>query len=129
MSFSLASLKLSDIIFLALNGQIEDARARLKDLSKLLTEESEDPSQPPHHKYTLRGVVTEQQYTYVLHPLSDEFDDYTPDARARGAQWWKIQFSSSISDPVNITVSIFSSCFEDHYTYIELYINSCRLNE
>ncbi|KAI9864990.1 MAG: hypothetical protein M1824_004088 [Vezdaea acicularis] len=109
----------------SLNGQIEDARARLKDLSKLLTEESEDPSQPPHHKYTLRGVVTEQQYTYVLHPLSDEFDDYTPDARARGAQWWKIQFSSSISDPVNITkvpeVHVLKAAKEEHREVMLVY--------
>ncbi|KGM91596.1 uncharacterized protein PADG_12276 [Paracoccidioides brasiliensis Pb18] len=74
-----------------------EALAALRRYSKELTTPSDDPTKPPHNKYTLRGVCTLPHVTYVLRrckKLVDDTDESTstnptPDAW----QWWRISFS------------------------------------
>ena len=64
----------------------------LRGYSKILTEPSASPDEPPHHKYTLRGVCTQPHITYVLRPRENaqESDARTDDEW----QWWRISFST-----------------------------------
>lgn len=64
----------------------------LRGYSKILTEPSESPTDPPHHKYTLRGVCTQPHVTYVLRPRENAQES---DAREDEEwQWWRISFST-----------------------------------
>lgn len=69
----------------------------MRTYSKALTEPSEDPSEPPRHKYTLRGVCTEPHVTYVLkkNNASASGDTMEVDRETNsGYQWWRISFST-----------------------------------
>lgn len=75
----------------------QSAVETMRTYSKALTEPSENPSEPPLHRYTLRGVCTEPHITYVLKrndasSTGDlmELDDETKS----GYQWWCISFST-----------------------------------
>ena len=63
----------------------------LRGYSKILTEPSASPDEPPYHKYTLRGVCTEPHVTYVLRPQEDTSGD---SSHADEWQWWRISFST-----------------------------------
>ena len=64
----------------------------LRNYSKILTEPSESPTEPPYHKYTLRGVCTEPHITYVLRPREGATSS---ESRADDEwQWWRISFST-----------------------------------
>ncbi|KAI9721532.1 MAG: hypothetical protein M1812_002294 [Candelaria pacifica] len=88
-----------------LDHQKEIVRAELRKLSAMLTEPSSDPEKPPHHLYTLRGVSTEPHITYVLRPLEATTADRTPDAVARGWQWWKLSYFTTETKPMSKTAS------------------------
>lgn len=69
----------------------------MRTYSKALTEPPEDPSEPPRHKYTLRGVCTEPHVTYVLkkNNVSTSGDTMETDSETNsGYQWWRISFST-----------------------------------
>lgn len=74
-----------------LGSRKEEALATLRSYSKILTEPSDSPGEPPYHRYTLRGVCTEPHVTYVLRrratgePKESETDGEW--------QWWRISFS------------------------------------
>ncbi|KZF22610.1 hypothetical protein L228DRAFT_260776 [Xylona heveae TC161] len=86
----------------SLEKQREEAHNMLKDLSTLLTQPNDnDPQQSPTEKYTLRGVSTDPQITYVLCPCDPEATDSTPDAENRGWQWWKLSYTPTDSKPVS----------------------------
>ncbi|KAJ5947469.1 hypothetical protein N7466_000484 [Penicillium verhagenii] len=74
----------------------QNALEAMHKYSRMLTEPSEDPSQPPSHKYTLRGVCTEPHVTYVLkrHGADDQRDAMHTDGEEDGFQWWRISFSA-----------------------------------
>ena len=94
-----------------LNGWIvlEDSKAQklenLRDVSKLLTKPSADPDTSPKHKYTLRGVSTNHNTTYVLERTRPEDEDDLLSAEASDWQWWKITFSPGDTKPITYTVS------------------------
>lgn len=90
-----------------LNSQKEKARETLRELSKLYTEASSDPTEPPTHKYTLRGVSTTKSTMYIrrkaeidLIDMGLEYDGVSSD----GDQWWRIEYRSSGSNPVIVEV-------------------------
>lgn len=61
----------------------------LRNHSKLFTEPSSSPTDPPTHRYMLRGVCTEPHITYVLRRVLPN------ESTAGGAwQWWRISFST-----------------------------------
>ncbi|PLB35793.1 uncharacterized protein BDW47DRAFT_133284 [Aspergillus candidus] len=71
-----------------LESRKQSALEALRGYTKTLTEPTSSSSEPPHHKYTLRGVCTEPHITYVLRPRTDT-DDPTHEW-----QWWRISFST-----------------------------------
>lgn len=69
----------------------------LRSYSKTLTEPSESSTEPPLHKYTLRGVCTEPHVTYILkrNHISTSSDAMDVDgAKTSDYQWWRISFSA-----------------------------------
>jgi hypothetical protein len=86
-----------EIIGTELEARKQTALETLRSYSKVLTEPSVTPSEPPHYKYTLRGVCTAPHVIYVLRRLvSDDAGD-EPGAEAREVndwQWWRISFST-----------------------------------
>lgn len=69
----------------------------MRTYSKALTEPSENPSEPPLHKYTLRGVCTEPHVTYILRRNdASKADDAMEidDETKSDYQWWRISFST-----------------------------------
>ncbi|KAJ5913304.1 hypothetical protein N7504_002187 [Penicillium tannophilum] len=64
--------------------------------SKMLTEPSESPHEPPSHRYSLRGVCTEPHVTYVLKDRETKIqgDAMDVDGEQDGSQWWRISFST-----------------------------------
>ncbi|KAL6712782.1 hypothetical protein ACLMJK_009623 [Lecanora helva] len=77
------------------------AHKEIKKISEMYTKASDEPGQPPHHRYTLRGVATTSHTTYVLEQTQpDNADDDTLSTEAKDWQWWKIEFASSNATPV-----------------------------
>lgn len=78
-----------------LEQEKEKARASLRELSKLYTEASTEPSSPPTHKYTLRGVSINKFVTYVRRrgePNLMSMDEGDMDGVE---QWWMIEYSTA----------------------------------
>ena len=56
------------------------------------------------HRYTLRGVATKPNITYVLHPKEEDDDeemllgDVEDDGTPEGMQWWRIEYEVSGSN-------------------------------
>ena len=77
----------------------EQAQEKLKELSQLYTKPSENPDEPPHHEYTLRGVSTTSHTTYVLEPAKPDADEMLS-TELNECQWWKLEFLSTENKPV-----------------------------
>lgn len=94
---SLVSLYKLTMYIADLQNRRQKAVKTLRNYSKFLTEPSESPTEPPQHRYTLRGVCTEPHITYVLRPVtshnSEQATDLQPSAGDRW-QWWRISFST-----------------------------------
>lgn len=76
------------------------AQEKLKEISQLYTMASNDPKQPPHEKYTLRGVSTGANIVYVLERTRPDEEDDMLSTEAKDWQWWKIQYLSTETKPV-----------------------------
>lgn len=81
----------------------DSARQKLREISQLYTESADDPKDPPNHKYTLRGVSTTAQTTYVLEKTKPEADDDMLSTEAKDWQWWKLEYISNDAKPVVTT--------------------------
>ena len=86
---------------------LEEERERmvkeLRELKSLFGEGFEDKGESPSHPYTLRGVATDQNTTFVLaNPNSTE--DLI-DTVAEEWEWWKISFDAGETQPINYEVS------------------------
>lgn len=91
-----------------LNAQKEKARETLRQLSKLYTEASSEPNEPPTHIYTLRGVSTTKSTMYIRRKAEIDLIDMgleNDEVLSNGDQWWRIDYSSSGSNPVTVEVS------------------------
>ncbi|KAI9887813.1 MAG: hypothetical protein M1823_000335 [Watsoniomyces obsoletus] len=85
------------------------AKEQLQDVANLFTDWTDDHTAQPHHSYTLRGVSTEPNVTYVLHPTrrgdtmrggqtkdwNEPFWQY---------QWWRMSYTET-HDPSNPIVT------------------------
>ena len=81
----------------ALGTQREEAISALREMSQLLTKQSEDPRAPKLMKYLLRGVSTTKDVTYICRRaepdlIEMELDDSEP--KEKGDQWWRIAYVS-----------------------------------
>ncbi|KAJ5512530.1 hypothetical protein N7463_002082 [Penicillium fimorum] len=86
--------KLKDLEF-----RKQSAMESLREISKTLTEPPKSPSDPPVHKYTLRGVCTEPHVTYVLSNPNTTAPGHLMDIdsdteKSCDYQWWRISFSA-----------------------------------
>lgn len=91
-----------------LNQEKQNALASLHELSKLFTQDREDPKQPPLHKYKLCGVSTTKETTYLRKQAEPDLIDMELDAtelKACGDQWWKIKYVMADAKPVTVMVS------------------------
>lgn len=94
---------ITDYRVIALEHSKEKAIEQMRELSKLYTKPSENPEDPPHHKYSLRGVSTNPNTTYVL--VDPSLPGDLMDMALDEWQWWKIQFSRGDTRPISCTVS------------------------
>ena len=85
----------------------ELALEKMRELSKLYTKPSENGNEPPHHKYTLRGVSTVPNVTYVL--VNPNGAEDLMDTSEADWQWWKIRFSLGDASPISYTVGLLKS--------------------
>ncbi|KFY10773.1 hypothetical protein V492_04854 [Pseudogymnoascus sp. VKM F-4246] len=89
----------------ALADEKEKARESLRELSKLYTKPATEAGQPPIHKYTLCGVSISNHITYVRRRAEPDLIemDLDADGTAKDAdQWWKIEYSPTGSQQVNV---------------------------
>jgi hypothetical protein len=90
----------------SLEEQKERALEIYRSVAQQLTQPSSDPTEPPTHKYTLRGVSTKPHVTYVLRPVLEDLMDVGDDNNGEvngepngigksetAWQWWRISFS------------------------------------
>lgn len=93
----------------ALNEEKEKAREALRELSKLYTQQSNDPNAPTLHPYTLRGVSSSKNIVYICKQAEPDLIDMdleSDESQSKGDQWWKIHYAASESKPVHVEVSI-----------------------
>jgi hypothetical protein len=88
---------------IALEEQKKKAQENLRHLSAIFTKQSDDPENPPHHMYSLRGVSTTHNVTYVLHSESGSGDE--DDAGISNWQWWRISYSKTDANMISTKVS------------------------
>ena len=92
------------------------AKKNLEEASKpLLTQFSDDATISPQHPYTLRGVCTDPDTTYLLFPVVEgdektsnpEEEDNATGTNKKGLtyEWWKIVYSEMDPKPVVKIVS------------------------
>jgi hypothetical protein len=95
-----------------LNEEKEKARDTLRELSKLYTEPSEDPTESALHRYTLRGISTSKDIMYICtqaEPDLIDMDLNRDQAKPNGDQWWRIIYSTSGSAAFSVEVSFLQS--------------------
>ncbi|TKA82420.1 hypothetical protein B0A49_00019 [Cryomyces minteri] len=81
---------------------------RLKEEPQVILAKLVDPSVfPREHRYSLRGVATRPNITYILHPAEDsENDDDMSLKTPEGMQWWRISYETTATGAkVDIQVS------------------------
>ncbi|KAL8752817.1 MAG: hypothetical protein Q9199_005484 [Rusavskia elegans] len=87
--------------------ELEDSKAkvqaRLRDLSKLLTEPSDIPEESPRDRYTLRGVCAEPHTVYVQERTELETPDDMLNGEAEDWQWWKCHYESNQTTSISCT--------------------------
>ncbi|MCJ1378770.1 hypothetical protein MMC17_001869 [Xylographa soralifera] len=107
----------------ALEQSKDQAVEKMRQLSKLYTKPSENMDDPPHHKYTLRGVSTNPNTTYLLaNPngpgdlMGLELDEW---------QWWKISYSVGDVHPISYSkvreVEVLKAAKDESYKALLVY--------
>lgn len=113
---SRAAAKLSDELakvmdsinkkLISLSEAKEKAIEELRNLSKLYTEPSDDPSAPKLRKYSLRGVSTKKDTMYICRRAEPDLIDMDLDSENSEPknldQWWKIHYAQFGHSPVSV---------------------------
>ena len=73
----------------------------MRELSKLHAQHSDEENDPPHCRYTLRGVSTNPETIYVLARPHKEED--LMETESNEWQWWKIAYSPGATRPISHT--------------------------
>ena len=87
----------------SLEGTKGQIREQLKERLEFLTKPTDDPTTNPKHKYTLRGVTTGSQTTFVQSRSHLDIDDNILDTPAQDWQWWRLEYNVSDTQPVSTT--------------------------
>ncbi|MCJ1421816.1 hypothetical protein MMC32_008183 [Xylographa parallela] len=125
-----AEIGLADVCSIALEQSKDQAVEKMRELSKLYTKPSENMKDPPHHKYTLRGVSTNPNITYVLaNPngagdlMGSELDEW---------QWWKISYSVGDVHPISYSkvreVEVLKAARDESYKALLVYASEKALS-
>jgi len=80
----------------------------LRELSKLYTQPSNDPSVPKLHAYSLRGVSISKSTMYICRRAEPDLIDMDMDGdgqKENSDQWWRIHYAPIGSSPVTVEVS------------------------
>ncbi|KAL9035880.1 MAG: hypothetical protein Q9214_006388, partial [Letrouitia sp. 1 TL-2023] len=70
------------------------AMKQLHELSRLFTAPSDNPDQPPFHRYTLRGVCAEHHTVFVQMRSESDSEDEDTNMEKVEWQWWKLEYHS-----------------------------------
>lgn len=85
----------------------EQTKEELRNLGKenalFCTQPTNNSETSPKHKYTLRGVVTTLQTSYVLERTKPVEDDDLISLEVDDWQWWQLEYVSSDAKPVVTT--------------------------
>ena len=74
-------------------------------LSQWYTKASEDIEHPPFSKYTLRGVSSAKDTTYVLRRTVGSDDNIVDDEASNEWQWWRLSYQHGQHNAVLRNVS------------------------
>lgn len=88
--------------FKTLEESKEQALQKMRELSRLYTEPSDNADEPPTNRFTLRGISTNPTTTYVL--ANPNTSEDLLDTEVADWQWWRIEYSSGEAKPVSNTV-------------------------
>ncbi|KAI4114270.1 MAG: hypothetical protein LQ345_004921, partial [Seirophora villosa] len=79
------------------------AGEKLRELSKLFTEPSDVPDDPPQDRYTLRGVCAAPHTVYVQERTKADSEDDLLDLGSGEEewQWWKLSYEVSAAQPIS----------------------------
>ncbi|MCJ1402391.1 hypothetical protein MMC11_005611 [Xylographa trunciseda] len=125
-----AKIGLADVYSIALEQSKDQAIEKLRELSKLYTKPSENPDDPPHHKYTLRGVSTNPSTTYVLANPSGPGD--LMGSELHEWQWWKISYSVGDVHPISYSqvreVEVLKAAKDESYKALLVYASEKALS-
>ncbi|KAL3425736.1 ubiquitin interaction motif protein [Phlyctema vagabunda] len=119
-----------DSKLLALNEQKNKTREALRQASGLLTEPSDDPNQPELHPYSLRGVSTTSNTTYVCRqsePNLIDMDISNEGGPSSRDEWWKIHFATSGSDPRTDLDKVLEAAMTESKSAILVYADSAAM--
>lgn len=94
-SYSLTSLLVYD-------EEKRKIRQQVVEFSHVYTKPTNNPQESPSHRYTLRGISTTAQRTYVLEKTPAGAVSNSVDKSAvTNWQWWKLEYISSDQQPVS----------------------------
>ncbi|GAB7342555.1 hypothetical protein MBLNU457_g0733t2 [Dothideomycetes sp. NU457] len=103
-----------DAICESITNKLEVLEQEKTKAREALSQLSNQGLAPTEHRFTLRGVATKPNVTYVLRPKAQEAEqlidvDSTAEAEADappGMQWWRIQYDTNSADvQIHKTVS------------------------
>lgn len=81
----------------------EQAREKLREVSKVFTEPSDIPEENPRDKYTLRGVCAEPHTVYVQEWAKPGSSSDLLDVSTDEWKWWKLKYEVSATQPISCT--------------------------
>jgi len=115
-----------------LRTEQEMCRQLLKRLSLRFTEPSDEEGWQPAHKYSLRGVATNTDTTYVRRKAETDLIEIEGRA-APEDQWWKLAFVSQDPEPVKVEKTTCEEAIKAAYTETDkpilIYANDRAMNE
>ena len=93
----------------SLTVDLEAARTKaldqFADISQWYTKASGDPQDPPFHKFTLRGVSSAKDTTYLLERIDLDNESMVESEVVVEWQWWKLSYSHGQKHAVSRVVS------------------------
>ncbi|KAJ0114905.1 hypothetical protein J7T55_004647 [Diaporthe amygdali] len=104
---------------LARLGQEKEACCNLlRQMAEVLTVPSEEPEMDPHHKYTLRGVITSPEVVYMCR-RTEANPSETEATGTKVDQWWRIAWVAGDENPVRQEATTIAKVQEAIFTEVD----------